>query len=69
MMIRIDGLGKGDDEAFVMTLVEKAGLAVVPGSSFYCRPEDGRNKVRFCYAKKWETLREVKSRLERFLAS
>jgi aspartate/methionine/tyrosine aminotransferase len=67
MMIRIDGLGKGDDEVFVMALVEKAGLAVVPGSSFYRRPEDGRNKVRFCYAKKWETLREVKIRLERFL--
>ena len=67
MMIRIDGLGYGDDESFAMALVEKAGLAVVPGSSFYHRPEDGRNKVRFCYAKKWETLREVKSRLEKFL--
>jgi aspartate/methionine/tyrosine aminotransferase len=48
---------------------KKAGLAVVPGSSFYHRLEDGRNKVRFCCAKKWETLREVKSRLERFLRS
>ena len=69
MMIRIDSLGWGDDEAFVMALVERAGLAVVPGSSFYHRPEDGKDKVRFCYAKKWETLREVKSRLEKFLRS
>jgi aminotransferase len=66
MMIRIDGLGLGDDEAFAMVLVEKAGLAVVPGSSFYHRPEDGRDKVRICFAKSWETLREVKERLTRF---
>jgi aspartate/methionine/tyrosine aminotransferase len=67
MMIRIDGLGYGDDEAFAMALVEKAGLAVVPGSSFYHQPQDGRDKVRFCFAKKWETLRQVKDRMERFL--
>jgi aminotransferase len=67
LMIRIDGLGCGDDEAFAMALVEKAGLAVVPGSSFYHRPQDGRDKVRFCFAKKWETLRQVKERMERFL--
>jgi len=66
MMIRIDGLGYGDDEAFAMALVEKAGLAVVPGSSFYHQPEDGRDKVRICFAKSWETLREVKERLRRF---
>jgi aminotransferase len=65
MMIRIDGLGYGDDEAFAMALVEKAGLAVVPGASFYHRPEDGRDKVRICFAKSWETLREVKERLRR----
>jgi aspartate/methionine/tyrosine aminotransferase len=47
--------------------VEKAGLAVVPGSSFYHQPRDGRDKVRFCFAKKWETLRQVKDRMERFL--
>ncbi len=67
MMIRIDGLGLGDDEAFAMALVEKAGLAVVPGSSFYHRPEDGKDKVRFCYAKSWETLTEAKIRLQKFL--
>ncbi len=67
MMIRIDGLGLGDDWSFAMALVEKAGLAVVPGSSFYHRPEDGRDKIRICYAKKWETLKEVQARLRRFL--
>lgn len=69
MMIRIDGLGRGDDEAFAMSLVQQAGLAVVPGSSFYHRPEDGRDKVRFCFAKKWETLNQIRERMERFLRS
>jgi aminotransferase len=67
MMIRIDGLGRGDDEAFAMAMAEQVGLVVVPGSSFYHRPEDGRDKVRFCFAKKWETLNQVQERLERFL--
>ncbi len=67
MMIRIDTLGRGDDETFSMALAEEVGLAVVPGSSFYHRPEDGRDKVRFCFAKKWETLNQIKSRLGRFL--
>jgi len=67
MMIRIDGLGRGDDESFAMSLVEQAGLAVVPGSSFYHRPEDGRDKVRICFAKKWETLNQIGERMERFL--
>jgi len=66
MMIKIDQLGLGDDEALAMALVEKAGIAVVPGSSFYHRPEDGRDKVRICFAKSWETLREVKERLQKF---
>jgi aspartate/methionine/tyrosine aminotransferase len=69
MMIRIDRLGRGDDEAFAMALVERVGIAVVPGSSFYHRPEDGRDKVRFCFAKKWETLNKVKERMARFLKS
>ncbi len=67
MMIRIDKLGRGNDEAFAQALVEEAGLAVVPGSSFYHRPEDGRDKVRFCFAKRWETLNQIQERMERFL--
>lgn len=67
MMIQIDELGRGDDEAFAQALVEQAGLAVVPGSSFYHHPQDGRDKVRFCFAKKWETLNQVQERMERFL--
>jgi len=67
MMIRVDNLGCGDDEALALTLAEKAGLAFVPGSSFYHRREDGRNKIRICFAKRWETLQEIKTRLAKFL--
>jgi aspartate/methionine/tyrosine aminotransferase len=67
MMLRIDGLGYENDEALAMAMVEKVGLAVVPGSSFYHRPEEGRNKIRICFAKGWDTLVEVKERFARFV--
>lgn len=52
-----------DDVAFAMRLVREAGVATVPGSSFYARPADGRHLVRFCYAKKHETLNAAIERL------
>ncbi len=41
---------------FSRKLIEKTGVATVPGSSFYSDPEKGRTQVRFCFCKKWETL-------------
>ena len=38
VMTEIDGLGWDDDVAFARHLVEKVGVAVVPGSSFYNDP-------------------------------
>ncbi len=38
-------------------------MAVVPGSSFYHEPTLGRSKVRFCFCKREETLREADRRL------
>jgi len=66
MMIRVDGLGRGDDEAFAMAPSGEGGIAVVPGSSFYHRPENGRDKVRFCFGQKVGDLNQVKERMERF---
>jgi aspartate/methionine/tyrosine aminotransferase len=59
-------LGLGDDTAAARALVRDAGVATVPGSSFYSRPELGRSKLRFSYSKKLETLREAGRRLARF---
>ncbi len=53
-----------DDWAFAMYLVERLGVATVPGSSFYGHPEDGARYVRFMFSKKDETLDEALRRLE-----
>ncbi len=57
----IAGFGMKDTE-FARYLVEKAGVAAVPGSSFY--HEGGLTKLRFTFSKKDETLVEACRRLE-----
>ena len=57
----IAGFGMKDTE-FARYLVEKAGVAAVPGSSFY--HEGGETKLRFTFSKKDETLHEACRRLE-----
>jgi aspartate/methionine/tyrosine aminotransferase len=47
--------------------VEEIGVAVVPGSSFYNDPADGRRQVRFAFCKKDETLDEAGRRLSRLV--
>jgi aspartate/methionine/tyrosine aminotransferase len=65
VMTEIDGLGWDDDVAFARHLVEEVGIAVVPGSSFYRDPADGRRQVRFAFCKKDATLDEAERRLGR----
>ena len=57
-----------DDVAFAMRLVEAGGVATVPGSSFFHDPADGRSIVRFCFAKRRETLERAAEVLRRRLA-
>jgi aspartate/methionine/tyrosine aminotransferase len=56
----ISGFGMFDTE-FARFLVEKIGVAAVPGSSFY--ENGGQSKLRFTFSKKDETLREACRRL------
>jgi aspartate/methionine/tyrosine aminotransferase len=65
VMTEIDAFGWNDDIAFARHLVEEVGVAVVPGSSFYRDPADGRRQVRFAFCKKDETLDEAERRLGR----
>ena len=58
-----------DDTAFAMRLVREAGVATVPGSSFFSDPEDGARQIRFCYSKKLETLQDAGHRLKEWAAS
>ena len=55
----------GDDHDFARWLTTEAGVAVVPGSSFYHTPGLGHNTVRFAFPKKLETLQEAGKRLRR----
>lgn len=56
-------LGLTDDMAFCRRLIELTGVATVPGSSFYAHDGKGRQQVRFCFCKKWETLHAVAAAL------
>lgn len=55
------------DDAFARRLARGAdgvrGVASVPGSSFFHRPEDGRRHVRFAFCKRLETLAEASALL------
>ncbi|MGE3073246.1 MAG: pyridoxal phosphate-dependent aminotransferase [Dehalococcoidia bacterium] len=53
---------EGDDTAFAHHLIEKVGVAPVPGSSFY-EGEAGNRMVRFTFSKSEETLVEAARRL------
>jgi aminotransferase len=61
----VSGFGFGNDVAFVRHLTEEAGVAAVPGSSFFADPADGSQLVRFCFCKKDSTLEEAVRRLRR----
>ena len=65
IMADIAGFGFADDYAFVRHMVEQAGVAAVPGSSFFLDSDAGSSIIRFCFCKKYETLEEAAVRLER----
>ena len=54
-----------DDVAFAHRLIRDPGVAAVPGSSFFSRPELGRTKLRFAFPKRIETLQAAAERLTR----
>jgi aminotransferase len=66
IMTDVGHFGFRDDVACSFYLVEKFGVATVPGSAFYSRPERGMTKVRFAFPKKMETLKLAAERLKRF---
>jgi aspartate/methionine/tyrosine aminotransferase len=66
IMTDIGHFGFSDDVAFAYDLVEKFGVATVPGSSFYSRSSLGATKIRFCFPKKKETLQQAAEKLKSF---
>jgi aspartate/methionine/tyrosine aminotransferase len=68
IMSDISGLGYEDDVAAADHLVREIGVATVPGSSFYSRPELGRTRLRFSFCKRMETLHLAAERLQKLRA-
>jgi len=69
IMTDISRFGAADDVSFARDLVQKIGIAVVPGSSFYNDAADGARQVRFTFCKKEETLSAAAERLARLRPS
>ena len=65
VMTDISRFGFSDDVSFARHLVAGVGVAAVPGSSFYSRPELGRQRLRFHFARRRETLEAAAERLGR----
>jgi aminotransferase len=65
VMCDISAFDFANDLDLCRHLVEEIGVAAVPGSSFFSHPEDGANFIRFCFAKKPETLAAAADRLQR----
>jgi aspartate/methionine/tyrosine aminotransferase len=63
VMTDVAALGAGDDVAFVRAMIERVGVAAVPGSSFSADPARGRTQVRFAFPKRRETLEAAMRRL------
>ena len=59
----ISGFGFADDVTFVRHMIENAGIAAVPGSSFFEDPARGSQIVRFCFCKSEGTLQAAAERL------
>jgi aminotransferase len=64
----IGHLSFADDVEAALHLVRDVGVATVPGSSFYSRPELGRSKLRFSFCKKLATLQTAGARLSKLAA-
>ncbi|HKC63320.1 MAG TPA: aminotransferase class I/II-fold pyridoxal phosphate-dependent enzyme [Pyrinomonadaceae bacterium] len=65
IMTDITDFGFKTDVEFTRHLIRDIGVACVPGSSFYSRPELGAQQVRFCFCKRDETLLAAAERLSR----
>ena len=63
MLADFSDLGFKDDQEAARVILERSKVAVIPGSSFYVDPKDGRRQIRLCYAKKMPDLEEACRRI------
>jgi aspartate/methionine/tyrosine aminotransferase len=67
VMADISHLKYADDVAAAHDLVERVGVATVPGSSFFSDPSNGAHLLRFAFCKKLETLEAAGERLRKLV--
>jgi len=61
-----ENISEKSELAFATELTEQAGVATIPVSAFYKTPIDNQ-VLRFCFAKKEETLEAAVERLVKFI--
>jgi len=66
VMTDISDFGMSSDVECVRRMITEAGVAAVPGSSFFADPARGAHQVRFCFCKKRSTLEEAGRRLKQW---
>ncbi|HEY2905554.1 MAG TPA: aminotransferase class I/II-fold pyridoxal phosphate-dependent enzyme [Vicinamibacterales bacterium] len=69
IMTDISVFGFPNDVEFARYLVKDVGVAAVPGSSFYKNAATGATKLRFCFCKRDETLRDADRRMAKLVAA
>jgi aminotransferase len=65
VMADFSALSRLPDDEFSRWLTAEHGVAPVPGSSFYSKPELGRTQVRFAFCKTEDMLQQAVERLQR----
>ncbi|HSH69603.1 MAG TPA: aminotransferase class I/II-fold pyridoxal phosphate-dependent enzyme [Deferrisomatales bacterium] len=68
VMAEFGAFSDEDSTAFARRLIRDAGVATVPGASFFSSPAAGDHLVRFCFCKQDATLDEAAARLRRWAA-
>jgi N-succinyldiaminopimelate aminotransferase len=64
MMVPIDSKTKLNDVDFAMKLISERKVATVPPSAFYLKSAEGGRYLRFCFAKKEDTLKQASKNLQ-----
>ncbi|DAB38627.1 MAG TPA: aminotransferase [Sulfuricurvum kujiense] len=64
VMTDVSRVAGNDDFEKAMAILEKTGVASVPGRAFY-HDDAGKNMVRFCYSKPLDVLEEAAERIRR----
>lgn len=64
MMVPISGKTQLKDVEYAMKLIKEYKVATVPPSAFYLKSTEGEKYLRFCFAKKDETLKQAAINLQ-----